>query len=174
MYKYAGIFNHKGNKIDITDPCYDRDAWCRTIQELPEGEYDCWVEIVDCGEWGKRVAKSFIIQKDCSYEDDVWLQECVAEIGVDAGLAGFFDNKPNYDDAAWSEFCEWSWQKENQIERNTVALAKEDNAAKCNGFFTSSGFGDGCYAVIELRGKDDKIIGYEIEFIEEENEEDEE
>lgn len=173
MYKYAGIFNHKGNTIDITDPCYDKGTWGRTTQELPEGEYECWVDIVDCGDWGKRVALSQIIKRDLD-NSDIYARTRIAEIGVDAGLAGFFDNKPDYDDTAWSEFCEWSWQKENQIERKTVALANEDNAAKCNGFFTSSGFGDGCYAVIELRGKDDKIIGYEIEFIEEENEEDEE
>ena len=171
MYKYAGIFNHRGNTIDITDPCYDKDTLCRTTQELPEGEYDCWVDIVDYGDWGKRVTKSFIIKKDCNYDDDVFWSEYVAEIGVDAGLAGFFDNKPDYDDAAWSEFCEWSWKKENQIERKTVALADEDNAAKCNGFFTSSGFGDGCYDVIALYDKADKLIGYEINFIEVEDEE---
>lgn len=173
MYKYVGIFNHKGNKIDITDPCYDKGTWCRTTQELPEGEYECWVDIVDYGDWGKRVALSQIIKKDLD-NSDIYARTRIAEIGVDAGLAGFFDNKPDYDDAAWSEFCEWSWQKENQIERKTVALANEDNAAKCEGFFTSSGFGDGCYDVIALYDKDDKLIGYEINFIEEENEEDEE
>lgn len=173
MYKYIGAFVHNGNQIDITDPCYDKGTWCRTTQELPRGTYDCGVEIVDCGDWGKRIAKSFIIKEDYSYEDDVFYSEYVDEIGVDAGLAGFFDNKPDYDDTAWSEFCEWSWQKENQIDRNTIALANEDNAAKCNGFFTSSGFGDGCYGVLALYDRDDKIIGYEIQFITEENEEDE-
>lgn len=165
MYKYIGIFNHKGNEIDITDPCYDKGTWCRTTQELPEGEYDCWVEIVDCGKWGKRIAKSTIIKEDCDYDDDIFWSECVAEIGVDAGLAGFFDNKPDYNDDAWSDFCDMlggdSW------------VVDENTAAKCNGFFTSSGFGDGCYDVFALYNKDDKLIGYTIEFIKEENEEDE-
>ena len=166
MYKYIGIFNHNGNIIDITDPCYDKDVWCRTTQELPEGEYDCWVDIADCGDWGTRVSKSFIIKKDCSYEDDVWYSEIVAEIGVDAGLAGFFDNKPDYNDNEWSDFCDMLHDKAWVVDENT--------AAKCNGFFTSSGFGDGCYDVIRLYDKDDKIIGYEIKFIKEESEEDDE
>lgn len=164
MYKYIGIFNHKGNQVDITDPCYDKGTWCRTTQELPEGEYECWVEIEDCGDWGKRVALSQIIKNGLD-NSDIYARTYVAEIGVDAGLAGFFDNKPDYDDDAWDDFCDMLDGKAWVVDENT--------AAKCDGFFTSSGFGDGCYAVIELRDKDDKIIGYEIEFIEEENEEDE-
>ena len=50
MYKYAGIFNHKGNTIDITDPCYDKSTWSRTTQELPEGEYE--VELEKYLTWG--------------------------------------------------------------------------------------------------------------------------
>lgn len=164
MYKYIGIFNHHGNQVDITDPCYDKDVWCRTTQELPEGEYDCWIELEDCGDWGKRVALSQIIKNGLD-NSDIYTRTYVAEIGVDAGLAGFFDNKPDYNDDAWDDFCDMLDGKAWVVDENT--------AAKCDGFFTSSGFGDGCYAVIELRGKDDKIIGYEIEFIKEENEEDE-
>ena len=165
MYKYIGIFNHNGNQIDITDPCYDKGTWCRTTQELPRGTYDCGVEIVDCGDWGKRIAKSFIIKEDYSYEDDVFYSEYVDEIGVDAGLAGFFDNKPDYNDDEWSDFCD-------MLDGNAWVV-DEATAAKCSGFFTSSGFGDGGYDVLALYDINDTLIGYEIEFIKEENEEDE-
>ena len=74
----------------------------------------------------------------------------IGSIGVDAGLAGFFNNKPDYNDAQWHAFCE-------QI-LNGNAWITED------GFFTSSGYGDGSYPVkaFKLNGK---IIALEIQFI---------
>ena len=28
-------------KIDITDPCYNKDVWCRTTATVKDGEYSC-------------------------------------------------------------------------------------------------------------------------------------
>lgn len=34
---------HFEGVVDITDPCYDKDAWCRMNAEVKSGTYDCRV-----------------------------------------------------------------------------------------------------------------------------------
>jgi len=74
----------------------------------------------------------------------------IGSIGVDAGLAGFFHNKPDYDDAAWKGFCD-------RI-RNGDAWMTED------GFYSSSGYGDGCYKVYAAE-QNGEVVGLEIRFV---------
>lgn len=139
--------------IDITDPCYDSDTWCR-INNIPieKGEYVVLVEINDFG----RVQSITLIAEDVD-EDDVNIQEVNKGcIGVDAGLAGFFENKPDYSDDEWHEICDY-------IENQDFGLAETDNPFKCNGVWCESGWGDGEYPVTQLRYKG-KIVGYRINF----------
>lgn len=74
----------------------------------------------------------------------------IGVIGVDAGLAGFFMNKPDYTDEQWHDFCE--------------SIRKGDAWIKDEGFFSSSGYGDGCYPVFAYT-VDDEIIALEIRFL---------
>jgi hypothetical protein len=76
--------------------------------------------------------------------------EEIGEIGVDAGLAGFFNDKPDYTDDEWSEFCDSI--------RNGNAWIRDE------GFFSSSGYGDGCYPVNACR-INGEIVALEIRFI---------
>lgn len=34
---------HFEGVVDITDPCYDKDVWCRMNAEVKSGTYDCRV-----------------------------------------------------------------------------------------------------------------------------------
>ncbi|MBQ6518404.1 MAG: hypothetical protein IJI14_06775 [Anaerolineaceae bacterium] len=53
-----------GENIDITDPCYSRDVWCRMNDvEIESGEYGCYVCRSDCGTWGTRVKTIAITKK---------------------------------------------------------------------------------------------------------------
>ena len=137
-----------GNLIDITDPCYDRDVWCRLNNvEISEGCYSCVIWIEDDKEFGESV-RIIGIYKDgqIPYSEDM---EAIGFIGVDAGLAGFFENKPDYKDEEWLEFCD---------------SIKEGNAwIKKEGFFSSSGYGDGEYDVKAFY-KEGKITALEIYF----------
>lgn len=76
--------------------------------------------------------------------------EEIGSIGVDAGLAGFFHKKPDYDDAAWSSFCD-------TIQTGSAWLTKD-------GFFSSSGYGDGGYGVYAHK-TDGEIDALEIRFL---------
>ena len=50
----------------------------------------------------------------------------IGDIGVDAGLAGFFHNKPDYTDDEWAAFCD-------RVRHGDAWLIKE-------GFYSSSGY----------------------------------
>ena len=61
----------------------------------------------------------------------------IGSIGVDAGLAGFFHNKPDYTDDEWAAFCD-------RVSHGDAWLIKD-------GFYSTSGYGDGCYGVYGLQ-----------------------
>lgn len=135
-----------GETIDITDPCYSRDVWCRMNDVVIEpGEYDCYVCWNDCGTWGNRV-KAIAISKNKQYIKVLRNLDELGVIGVDAGMAGFFNNKQDFSDSEWSEFCD------------KVGIDKlffsPNNEFVCNGFFSASGYGDGSYPVLVHRNDD--------------------
>lgn len=142
--------------VDITDPCYDRDVWCRMNDvKIREGVYSCmvWHE-TDKGEYEGEtycyelvgiigIYLNGIIPPQKSMEE-------IGSIGVDAGLAGFFHNKPDYDENAWSNFCD-------RIRSGDVWLDE-------SGFYSTSGYGDGEYRVFAHK-QDGEIDALEIRFL---------
>lgn len=142
--------------VDITDPCYNREVWCRLNGiKIKAGNYKCvvWMRPDTVTYEGKTYDDTRVaiigIYLDGLIPNENHMKE-IGEIGVDAGLAGFFNNKPDYDNDQWSEFC-------NSI-RNGDAWIKEE------GFFSSSGYGDGCYPVRAFK-INDEIVALEIKFI---------
>lgn len=137
------------DKIDITDPCYDRDVWCRINNfPIPAGEYECYAQVLNDEEtdgWGERVSRIGIrTEKPDHYERK-------GSIGVDAGMAGFFINKPDYTDNEWANFC-------GKIDFDEKVYMFDE------GFFSESGYGDGGYDVY-VGYKDGKPTEVYIEFI---------
>lgn len=139
-----------GNKVDITDPCYDKGTWCRMTVDCEPGEYKGYVEKVDEGKLGISIASVSIFKGDKIWSIEE--MECIGSIGVDAGLAGFFNNKPDFNDVEWSNFCD---QIRNGSEWNLY-----------NGIFSSSGYGDGTYCVYASKERN----AFTIVFIEDEAE----
>lgn len=146
---------HFGGSIDITDPCYDRDTWCRMNANVKDGEYDCYIwRHTDHIEYdGKKFDDTRVGVIGIYLNGIIPPQESMKEIGsigVDAGLAGFFENKPDYTDEQWKAFCD--------------SIRKGDAWMKDEGFFSSSGYGDGCYGVYasEMNGE---IVAVEIRFM---------
>lgn len=132
------------SRLDITDPCYDEDVWCRINNfPIPAGEYECYVLTADDVEthgWGNRIARIGI-----SSEDEVDHFERIGMIGVDSGMAGFFtcDNRLRFEDAIGDDDRVYAY----------------DDA-----FFSESGYGDGCYDVY-AGYKDGKLVELYIKFI---------
>ena len=151
---------HVGEKefprcIDITDPCYNKDVWCRMNNvEIKPGTYRCVAWMSDEGDWGMRCMTAGIyhasVDKPVNSIINRQNEELIGEIGVDTGLAGFFADKPDYDDGEWADFC-------NNVRNGNAWILDE-------GFCTSSGYGDGGYDVYAARNDEGEIIALEIRF----------
>lgn len=149
--KEIAVMHFEGD-VDITDPCYAKDVWCRMKVAVEAGEYHCVAWEFDAGDWGTRVGIISLMREDDP--DAVFEVVELGEIGVDTGLAGFFMNKPDYSETEWASFCDRFF--------GTSESPKVGNAWIYEyGFFASTGYGDGGYPVYAYK-KDGKICGLEI------------
>ena len=147
-----------GPKIDITDPCYDRDVWCRMNDvEIVPGDYTAIAYLKDTGGWGKRVATLGIYLNGIvpKVQDMHMFRE---GIGVDAGMAGFFEGKPDFTDDQWGNFCDMC------RDAGYPSVFCEDHGL-FHGFCSSSGYGDGGYPVFVARNAKGEICALEIRFL---------
>ena len=145
--------------VTATDPSYDHDVLyaVRDIDIKP-GKYSLVVY------YGKEYYKDennkrrqYSLPYICAmYHEslttiDRYNWRLIGSIGVDAGMAGFFQNKPDYNDEEWGEFC--------RKMRGNYCVMQE-------GFCTRSGIGDGEYDVYATYNDENEIIGVEIRFCE--------
>jgi hypothetical protein len=155
MRKYKIGTKHFEGIVDITDPCYSKGTWCRMTAEVKAGEYACNIWRHTEKYWFQGAQHDDVrVGKIGIYRDgivpNVKLMQPIGSIGVDAGLAGFFMNKPDYNDEEWDEFC--------------ASIYKGDSWIKDEGFFSSSGYGDGHYPVYAYK-IDNEIVALEIRFL---------
>ena len=79
-----------GDKARVSDPCYEMDVWCAgTVENVLPGEYQCFVQTADTGDWGIRVSSIEVRHKNFLDVDPTEIQEF--EVGVDSGQAGIYD-----------------------------------------------------------------------------------
>lgn len=137
--------------LKITDPCYDDGDFGTMHVDLPAGEYR--MAVYKCVEPKEDAGRTMIIElqkKHRSFKLESKKWECIGSIGVDAGMAGFFWNKPDFSDDEWRKFCDdFDFKKGH----------KDDDY----GFYSSSGYGDGMYDVYAIK-EDDQIIALKICF----------
>ena len=145
---------HFEGTVEITDPCYDDSIPCRMRAQVKAGEYVCvaWEHTKvfvedDTTIEDTRVFRSGIYLNGV-VPDEVQMEK-IGLIGVDSGLAGCFTHKPNYTRQQWLAFCD--------------TVREGDAWLRENGFFTSTGIGDGLYDVLACR-TDGEITALEIVF----------
>lgn len=162
MKKLHFGFIELGEKVVVSDPCYEIGTWCQGIVEnVKKGLYGCTAFIQDDGVFGKRV---FCIKAeldgieipDRNYE---LFEE--AEIGVDSGQAGIYDYNYFVENQTDDEYSnEHSWY------RIVCDLTNEKLVGtlgdKC--FVSESGYGDGSYDCYVAKNEDGEIVGIQIEF----------
>lgn len=144
-----------GGTVDITDPCYSKDVWCRMTAEVKAGEYTCYIwRNTEYEDYNGRQYKDVRVGVIGIYLDGIIPRqrsmEEIGSIGVDAGLAGFFMNKPDYNDEEWDNLC-------NLVHKGDAWIVDE-------GFFSESGYGDGCYPVYAYKANNE-IVALEIRFL---------
>lgn len=154
-----------GNKVRISDPCYSMDVWCAgTVNNVLEGEYVCDAEIwtkEDTGGWGERVARLSAIRKDSVPE---YWRDSDIDVGVDSGQCGIYDLdyfKQVQPSSKWyNKVCDTTDLRGGTIDDKCVV--------------SSSGYGDGSYCCNIAFDNQNRIIGFEIVYLEEGYDEDEE
>ena len=124
----VGCISLKDGLVDITDPCYNKDVWCRMngVKVFP-GEWLCTAFSGKDKDFGKRVWVCQIFSSDpkhvrlrslANMNRDGWKE--IGTIGVDAGLAGFFASKPDFNGT------EWAGKKEEETENIAMIAAYID------------------------------------------------
>ena len=161
------------NTVDVTDPCYNKDVWCRmTVKNVQPGAYECYACLKDDGSWGVRVSRARIVLADGSDVAKSTMERVqrgrswrfIGDIGVDAGMAGFFADKPDFGDDEWSKLCDWIFHGENE---GKMAYIKTFHNGS-DGFWTESGYGDGGYPVYAIRtviNGESRITALEVRFL---------
>ena len=63
--KKIGVMDFHGS-VDITDPCYDKDVWCRMNDvKISDGEYACYVWLhTDKGRYGRDAVFVYTGRRD--------------------------------------------------------------------------------------------------------------
>lgn len=157
-----------GEHVDITDPSYEKDVWCRTTLPCVPGKYNCTYELSDEGEWGMRVKRSMIaldgFDPNAPNNQMRW-KYVYQKIGVDSGTAGFFADKPDFEDQEWNELCDFMLK---DMEKKAWIVNSELTPEKTwSGFWTNTGYGDGEYPVNVIFADDGtgRIIAAEVYFI---------
>jgi len=166
-----------GDHVIVSDPCYAPGTWCAGGLLVKPGRWAGEAGIMD-----GRVAVLFASHKSSSAYmpksmDDLsgWTKEGF-EVGVDSGQAGIFDQRHYRKDASVlpediGDIC----PDEPWYSHCCKITCGEDRAGACKvGFVSSSGWGDGGYTCWTLRDKDGKVVAICINFLLEDNPEEDE
>lgn len=177
-HKYIGEINIADGIVDVTDPCYEDDTWCaRFGMKIKPGIYKCYVDVINfpakalCEEGDyflfaegfrpddiieqddHRIMNLTIVHQDSDYPDEFELID--ENIGVDAGLCGFYNHKPSFkEDREWDSF----WQSLDKYKHCSC------DCGTGNGVTVSSGFGDGVYCLFGAKNTNDEIIALKLDF----------
>lgn len=176
--KYVGDIDFNDGLADITDPCYEQDTWCATFgKKIKPGKYGAYITIIDypymvkaenaldaaqlktqigksVKQSDKRIMSVKIVHEDFINANKRWLMQA-SNIGVDAGLCGFYNHKPNFKvDKLWMRFCDGLQHFEG-----TCCVCD----MKPYGITVSSGFGDGCYGLFAQKERGE-IVALELRF----------
>ena len=142
-----------GNKVIVSDPCYDYGTWCTSTQEIVPGEYVHEVIIHE------MVTSLIVTHKD--YIVDSW-QLTDATIGVDSGQCGIFDYETYHKIIGTGEYNEQDtfYGKACNLTITDEMFGLMDNA----GIVSRSGLGDGCYSLYVAKNSNNEIIGLKVVF----------
>lgn len=165
MEKQIGKINFTKGHVTVTDPCYEKGIWCSAeVDNVFKGEWEASVDIINCGDWGNRVASLTV---KAVGQTAVKTEKRPEDIGVDAGVCGVFEDKPDYGDDAWGDVCD-------EMDMLNYGIAKPDNAFKCVGAWSSSGYGDGGYTAVVGYNENAEVVQITIEYLTDEDEYDDE
>lgn len=79
-----------GDKVMVSDPCYDLDIWCQGVLEnVKPGTWHTKAENLNVNCWGNRCSTLIAWHEDVEEPND--FEETDIRVGVDSGQAGIYD-----------------------------------------------------------------------------------
>ena len=178
-HKYIGEINITDGIVDITDPCYENDTWCAKFgYKIKPGIYKCYIDVINfvskaicesedydfLAEYKEgdiitvedgRIMNLTIVHESIDKGTILKFDVIDENIGVDAGLCGFYNHKPDFtDDNKWIEFCENLKEYKHHV----------CDCIHANGVTVSSGFGDGVYCLGEAKNENGETIALCLDF----------
>lgn len=79
-----------GDKVMVSDPCYDLDIWCQGVLEnVKPGTWHTKAENLNVNCWGNRCSALIAWHEDVEEPND--FEETDIRVGVDSGQAGIYD-----------------------------------------------------------------------------------
>lgn len=143
------------DKVCITDPCYKRGTWCGFYdQKITPWLYNCYVNKFKVKDWWERVAVIEIIHESIHRDELTWVWNGSA--WVDSWQMGMFCDTlypKEQDDAFYQDCCDATL---SSFQWGTI---------NNKWFVSSSGFGDGTYAVkVGIENETGRILGVSIDF----------
>lgn len=158
-FKFTGKTTviENGETVEVMDPGYDDDVpFVVTVDDMTPGVYELFVSK---NRTRTRVMASMLIHNEYK-DDDLEYNMIPNAISVDAGLAGYFVDKPNFNDEEWRSFID-----------EFITDYARDQVYTCPwGMFTNTGYGDGVYDVCIIKErKHGRIVGVAIFFMDQED-----
>lgn len=81
-----------GDKVVISDPCYDLDIWCQGVLEnVKPGTWHTKAENLNVNCWGNRCSTLIAWHEDVEEPDEDDYELTGIDVGVDSGQAGIYD-----------------------------------------------------------------------------------
>lgn len=166
----VGQFNVVSGSVEVTDPCYSPGDGV-IVENVTNGEYVVFTNILDKGDWGARNAELYAINKQYFLDNKVDKEDINSldwepqadYFGVDSGQGGIFDTSkyPGGEEEVFYDKC------------CNITLEGLGAGSVDFGAVSSSGFGDGGYH-FELLFDDDneQVIGVKIIFLGDEEDDD--
>lgn len=161
--------------VMVTDPCYNDDVWCRLkVEDMQPGTYDCMVDYDHFRDSGSPFVASIRLILSGGEEAEFLKRQLKGKhpwrlrgaIGVDAGIAGFFNgDKPNFDTDEWFALCDWMREQDKQhkdANENGEYYIREVGDKGVTGFWSRTAYGDGEYNVFAINGSNGKTVALAI------------
>lgn len=167
MQYFEKDFIQIGQRVIVSDPAYSPNMWCQgVVQNMKPGAYKVYGEVIDCGDWGNRVSRIWIIHEDYINADINALLNYKFEefeVGVDSGNAGIYDfeyyqnlyagnTRPN----------DWYDRIPEVTYNNPTGQYFGTLDEKC--IIASAGYGDGTYTCQTGRNDADECVYVEVDF----------
>lgn len=173
--KFIGTFELTNESVIISDPCYKKGTWCQgKLEKVKTGTWNTVViEEDDEGLIAELIVYHDKIDK-ISDLDGKW-DEQPFNIGVDSGQAGFFQEDKYRNDSTSLDLPVYFMDEEEKEEGErwygvccNITLSKMQAGVLEGGAVSSTGYGDGGYALYTVE-QDNEIVAMKIIFIEEDN-----